>query len=42
VDSRSNGLVYTRNRLKGQSFTAHVALTRGERSELADVGARLM
>lgn len=42
VDSRSNGLVYTRNRLKGQSFTAHVALTRGERSELADLGARLM
>ncbi|TAE92381.1 MAG: PhoH family protein [Verrucomicrobia bacterium] len=42
VDSRSNGLVYTRNRLKNQNFTAHVALTRGERSELADVGARLM
>jgi PhoH-like ATPase len=42
VDSRSNGLVYTRNRLKGQPFTAHVALTRGERSELADAGARLM
>lgn len=42
VDSRSNGLVYTRNRLKGQAFTAHVALTRGERSELADAGARLM
>jgi PhoH-like ATPase len=42
VDSRSNGLVYARNRLKGQNFTAHVALTRGERSELADVGAKLM
>ena len=42
VDSRSNGLVYTRNLLKDQPFTAHVALTRGERSELADVGAKLM
>lgn len=42
VDSRSNGLVYTRNRLKGQSFVAHVALTRGERSELAEAGASLM
>lgn len=42
VDSRSNGLVYTRNRLKGQPFVAHVALTRGERSELADAGASLM
>lgn len=42
VDSRSNGLVYTRNRLKGQPFTAHVALNRGERSELAEAGAQLM
>ncbi|MBK1881900.1 PhoH family protein [Luteolibacter pohnpeiensis] len=42
VDSRSNGLVYTRNRLKGQSFVAHVALNRGERSELAEAGAQLM
>jgi len=42
VDSRSNGLVYTRNRLKGQPFAAHVALSRGERSELAEAGAQLM
>lgn len=42
VDSRSNGLVYTRNRLKGQAFVAHVALTRGERSDLAEAGARFM
>jgi PhoH-like ATPase len=42
VDSRSNGLVYTSNRLKGQPFAAHVALNRGERSELAEAGASLM
>ncbi len=42
VDSRSNGLVYTRKRLSGQPFTAHVALTRGERSELAEAGATFM
>lgn len=42
VDSRSNGLVYTRNRLKGQSFVAHIALNRGERSELAEAGAKFM
>jgi PhoH-like ATPase len=42
VDSRSNGLVYTRNRLKNQPFTAHIALNRGERSELAEAGATLM
>lgn len=42
VDSRSNGLVYARNRLKGQPFVAHIALNRGERSELAEAGAQLM
>jgi PhoH-like ATPase len=42
VDSRSNGLVYTRNRLKGQPFTAHISLSKGERSPLAEAGAQLM
>jgi PhoH-like ATPase len=35
-------LVYTRNRLKNQSITAHVCLTKGERSPLAEAGASLM
>ena len=42
VDSRSNGLVYTRNRLKGQAFVSHVSLSKGERSPLAEAGAQLM
>ncbi len=42
VDSRSNGLVYARNRLKGQPFAAHVTLYKGERSELAEAGAQLL
>ena len=42
VDSRSNGLVYTRNRLRDQGITAHVCLTKGERSPLAEAGASLM
>jgi len=42
VDSRSNGLVYTRNRLRGQSITAHISLTKGERSALAEMGAHMM
>lgn len=42
VDSRSNGLVYTRKRLRGQPFVAHIALDRGERSPLAEAGASLM
>lgn len=42
VDSRSNGLVYTRQKMRGQAFAAHITLSRGERSELAEAGARLM
>lgn len=42
VDSRSNGLVYTRNRLKGESCSAHISLSKGERSPLAEAGAKLM
>ncbi|MES2705964.1 MAG: PhoH family protein [Verrucomicrobiota bacterium] len=42
VDSRSNGLVYTRNRLKGEACAAHISLSKGERSPLAEAGARLM
>jgi PhoH-like ATPase len=42
VDSRSNGLVYTRNRLKGQNISAHVSLNKGERSAIAELGAKLM
>lgn len=42
VDSRSNGLVHTRNRLRGQKITAHISLTKGERSPLAEMGATLM
>ena len=42
VDSRSNGLVYARNRLRGQSITAHISLSKGERSALAEMGAQMM
>jgi len=42
VDRRSNGLVHTRNKLKGQKITAHISLTKGERSPLAEMGATLM
>jgi PhoH-like ATPase len=42
VDSRSNGLVYTRQRMRGQPFAAHISLNKGERSPLAEAGARLL
>lgn len=42
VDSRSNGLVYCHNRMKGQSLAAHVKLSKGERSRLAELAADLL
>lgn len=42
VDSRSNGLVYARKKMEGQPFAAHVTLSKGERSQLAEAGAQLM
>jgi PhoH-like ATPase len=42
VDSRSNGLVYTRQKMRGQAFAAHVPLVKGERSAVAEAGAKLM
>jgi predicted ribonuclease YlaK len=42
VDSRSKGLVFTRNRLQEQPFAAHISLSKGERSPLAEAGAQLM
>jgi PhoH-like ATPase len=42
VDARSNGLVYCFNRMKGQAIAAHVKLTKGERSRLAELAADLL
>lgn len=42
VDAHTNGLVYTRNRLQGQEFMAHVNLFKGERSVMAEVASNLM
>jgi len=42
VDYYSNGLVYTRDRMRGQAMAATVMLTKGERSLLAETAAKLM
>lgn len=42
VDSRSNGLVFCYNRMKGQSIAAHIKLSKGERSRLAELAADLL
>lgn len=42
LDATSNGLVHTAQRLKGTEITAHLELTTGVRSELADLAADLL
>ena len=42
VDRLSNGLVYTRDRLRDESCSSHVTLERGERSQLAEAAAKKM
>ncbi len=42
LDTYSNGLVHTAQRLKGTDITAHLELNTGVRSELADLAADLL
>ena len=42
VDSASNGLSFSVERLKGQELTGHTTLSKGERSELAELAANLL
>jgi PhoH-like ATPase len=42
VDSSSNGLTYVVERFKEQAIAAHVTLSKGERSDLAELAANLL
>jgi PhoH-like ATPase len=42
LDSKSNGLSYLADRMKGQDIFAHVHLVKGERSYLADLASNLL
>ncbi len=42
VDSASNGLSYSVERLKGQDIAGHTTLSKGERSSLAELAANLL
>ncbi|MCB9603515.1 MAG: PhoH family protein [Sandaracinus sp.] len=42
VDSQSNGLTMVAERFRGESISAHVTLTKGERSELAERATQLL
>ena len=40
LDSRSNGLAYMIERMRGEDFFGHVNLVQGERSHLSDMAAK--
>jgi PhoH-like ATPase len=42
LDSSSNGLTYLVEKLKGERISGHVTLTKGERSAVAELGAKLL
>jgi PhoH-like ATPase len=42
VDSANSGLTYVVERFKGHPISAHVTLTKGERSELAELAANIL
>jgi PhoH-like ATPase len=42
VDSASNGLTYVVERLKGEKISGHMTMSKGERSELAELAANLL
>ncbi len=42
VDQTNNGLIHVVNRFRAEKLAAHVVLTRGERSELAEAAANLL
>ncbi len=42
VDSANSGLTYAVERFKGHPISAHVTLTKGERSELAELAANIL
>jgi PhoH-like ATPase len=42
LDSRSNGLTWLIDRMKGQTLYAHITLEKGERSQLAELASNLL
>ena len=42
LDASSNGLSYLVDRIKGEDISGHVTLVKGERSGIAELGARLL
>lgn len=42
LDSNSNGLTYVVERFKNEKIAGHITLSKGERSDLAELGAKLL
>ncbi len=42
VDSASNGLTIVADRFKNEKLAGHILLSKGERSELAEIAANLL
>ena len=42
IDAESNGLTWLVEKLKGQPLVGHITLTKGERSELAELAANIL
>jgi PhoH-like ATPase len=42
LDSKSNGLTYLADKMKGQDLFAHVNLVKGERSYLAELASAIL
>ncbi len=42
IDSSSNGLTYVVERFKGEALAGHMTLSRGERSDLAEIAANVL
>ena len=42
IDAVSSGLSYSVEKLKAERLSAHISLTKGERSELAEMAANLL
>lgn len=42
LDASNNGLTYLVEKFKSENIAGHVTLTKGERSELADIAARIL
>ena len=42
LDANTNGLTYMADRLKGEEIVGHITLKKGERSEIAEIAAKLL